>query len=100
MSNTYGFATADPKNGSVITNQRVSRREMLREALGMATGMAAAGRRGPRLSTGPQCLGLECRCEPTLDAAGRAGARGEGVRGVFQLTAVLDDPQRVFIGGR
>ena len=43
MSTTYGFATPDPKSVGVATDQRVSRREMLRQALGMAAGTAAAG---------------------------------------------------------
>jgi hypothetical protein len=76
MSTTYGFATVDPKNGSVITDQRVSRREMLREALGMATGMAAAG---PMYTARAGCamaglLGREGGVHPATGRATRGGS--------------------------
>ena len=64
MSITHDSATPDPKNVSVITDQRVSRREMLRQALGMAAGTAAAG----PLSTSRAGFAL----------AGLLGAEGDG----------------------
>jgi O-glycosyl hydrolase len=76
MSTTYGFATVDPKNGSMITDQRVSRREMLREALGMATGMAAAG---PMCTARAGCamaglLGAEGGVHPGTSRSTRGGS--------------------------
>ena len=75
MSTTYGFATPDPKNVSVTTDQRVSRREMLRRALGIATGTAAAG---PMYTARAGCamaglLGTEGGVHPATGRATRGG---------------------------
>jgi O-glycosyl hydrolase len=67
MSITHDSATPDPKNVSVITDQRVSRREMLRQALGTAAaGPMYTARAGFALA---RLLGAEGGVHPAMGGA-------------------------------